>query len=207
VETHRRGTHIDVFWIDHEYDREHAGDGAQSRFAAAVADNLWLFRDAWGDIAPVTFACIAWRLATPALLDPGFVRWHRRVLTASCERSPWDGGLTARVTLVSPLPAELTWSRQWWRDRGWRDWPQTFGQFVNPTEQDVARNPHLRTILMAEAPLPLTNLPAAPESQAAPLPQVQGAARDAVSAVVRELNAVLGPVVKQLDEGVPADRS
>lgn len=203
----REGPTIDVFWIDHEYDREHAGDGATSRFAAAVADNLWLFRDAWGDIAPVTFACVAWRLATLGLLDPGYVRWHRRVLSATCDRNSWDGGLTARVQLVSPLPAELTWSRQWWRDRGWRDWPQTFGQFVAPAEQDVARSPHLRGTLIVDAPLPLANLPTAPETPDAPLPLIQDAARHAVSTVVRELNALLAPVVKQLDEGVPADRT
>jgi hypothetical protein len=134
------------------------------------------------------------------------VRWHRRVLTASCERNPWDGGLTARVSLVSPLPAELTWSRQWWRDRGWQDWPQTFGQYVVPTEQDLARSPYLRATLAVEAPLPLTGLPVAPEDPDAPIEQIQEAARHAVSTVVRELNALLAPVVKQLDEGVPADR-
>ncbi len=90
------------------------------------------------------------------------------MLTATCDRNPWDGGLAARVTLAAPLPAELTWSRQWWRDRGWRDWPQMFGQFVVPTEQDVARGPYLRATLIVEAPFPLDGLPAAPESAERP---------------------------------------
>ena len=163
-----------------------------------------MFRDAWGDIAPVTFACVAWRLATPSLLDPGYVRWHRRVLTASCERNPWDGGLTARVALVSPWPAELTWSKQWWRDRGWRDWPQTFGQFVVPTEQDIAHGPYLRATLTVETPLPLDQLPAAPETADRPIEEIVASAQHAVATVVRELNALLTPVVRQLDEDVPA---
>jgi hypothetical protein len=194
-----------VFRIDHDYDREHGGAGG-SRYAAAVTENLWLFRDAWGDIAPVTFACVAWRIATPALLDPGYVRWHRRVLSASCERNRWDGGLLARVSLVSPLPAELTWSRQWWRDRGWRDWPQTFGQYVMPTDRDQSATPYLRATLTMEAPLPVAGLPAAPDGPDAPAQLVQQAAAHAVMIIARELNTLLAPVVKQLDDGVPADQ-
>lgn len=72
------------------------------------------FADAWGDIAPVTFAVVAWRLATT--LRPGYVRWHPRVVSATCARSPWDGSLTCDVltcdvTLVSPWPAQLTRTR------------------------------------------------------------------------------------------------
>jgi hypothetical protein len=78
---------------------------------------------------------------------------------------------------------------------------------VAPAEQDVARSPHLRGTLIVDAPLPLANLPTAPETPDAPLPLIQDAARHAVSTVVRELNALLAPVVKQLDEGVPADRT
>jgi hypothetical protein len=194
-----------VFRIDHDYDREHASGGV-SRFGEAVLANRWLFRDAWGDIAPVTFACVAWRLATPGMLDPAYVRWHRRVLSATCDRNPWDGGLTARVQLVSPMPAELTWSREWWRDRGWQDWPQTFGQYVVPTERDIAARPYLRTSLTVEAPLPLGGLPQAPASPDVRDEVVVQAAQHAVTVLVRELNALLTPVVRQLDEGVPADR-
>ncbi len=193
-----------MFRIDHDYDREHAAGGI-SRFAEAVRTNRWLFRDAWGDIAPVTFACVAWRIATPGLLDPGYVRWHRRVLTASCDRNRWDGGLTARVVLVSPRPAELTWSREWWRDRGWRDWPQTFGQYVVPTEQDLAARPYLRTTLTVDAPLPLADLPVAPAGPDQPDEEVEQLARHAVTVLVRELNLLLTPVIRQLDDGVPAD--
>ena len=190
---------MSTFWLDHEYDRERAGDGT-SRYAARVRSGLAEFADTFGDIAPVTFAGVAWRLAGPPALDPGFVRWHPRVLDAACDRNQWDGTLTARITIVSRWPAELTWSRQWGRDRGWRDWPQTFGQYLRPSEQDVARAPHLRAALLVEAPVPIAALPAAPDG---PADDVAGAALRAVTVLVRELNELVDPIVQQLEAGVP----
>jgi hypothetical protein len=181
----------EAFWIDDEFDREGGG-----RYAAQVTRDVFMFDDAWGDIAPVTFACAAWRLATPGLLDPGLVRWHRRILTAFCTRNRWDGGLTAQVTLAAPLPAALTSSNQWWRDRGWRDWPQTFGQFLQPTLEDLARHPHIRTSILVEAPIPVGGLPAAPDGPDEYLPAT---ARLAVATLVRELNDILTPIVRQLE--------
>src|SRR5215211_2160838 len=97
-----------AFWLDEQFDRQQAPDG-RSRFGAEVRRRAEEFSDAWGDIAPVRFAVTAWRLATT--LSPGYVRWHRRVLSAICLRSPWDGSLTCEVNLVGPWPAELTWSK------------------------------------------------------------------------------------------------
>lgn len=183
----------EAFWIDHDYDRERVHGG---RFEAHLQANLSLFADAWGDIAPVSFACSAWRLATEPSLTPGYVRWHRRILHATCTRNEWDGSLTAHAVLVSPLPAELTESRDWWRDRGWREWPQTFGQFLDPTDQDLSRSPHLRTTLLVDAPVPLDHLPPAPDGPAA---DVAGTARRAVTVLVQELNDLLTPVVRRLE--------
>jgi hypothetical protein len=187
-----------AFWLDENFDREHAGEG-ESRYGAEVRRRVSEFSDAWGDIAPVTFAATAWRLATT--LSPGFVRWHRRIVSASCLRSEWDGSLTCAVTMVSPWPAELTWTRQWWRDQGWRDWPQLFGQYVPPSEQDLTRSPHLRALLLVEAPVRLDDLPPAPDGPDAHLEQT---ARRAVTVLVRELNALLTPITSQLDAGAPA---
>jgi hypothetical protein len=150
-----------VLWVDDRYDREHGG-----RYAAHVAAHLDDFVDTWGDIAPVSFACVAWRLAVPPSLSPGYVRWHRRVLDAECVRNPYDGGLLARVMLASPWPAALADSHVWWRDRGWRGWPELFGQFVRPSDRDLSRVPYARATLAVEAPLPLDGLPPAPEPPA-----------------------------------------
>ncbi|MEV8517018.1 hypothetical protein [Dactylosporangium sp. NPDC051484] len=177
-----------TFWLDRDHDRYHE--------LVLTAQNA--FADSLGDIAPVAFACTAWAFATPPALDPGYVRWHRRVLSAACVRNPFDGGLTARVELVSPLPAELTATRAWWRDRGWRGWPELFGQFVQPTDRDVSRNPHLRATLLVEAPLPLEGLPAAPDTGADPR-DVAASAQRAVAVLVRDLSDLIGPVIQQLD--------
>jgi hypothetical protein len=188
-----------AFWLDEDFDREHAPDG-HSRYGAEVRRRAGEFSDAWGDIAPVTFAATAWRLATT--LSPGYVRWHRRIVSATCLRSPWDGSLTCKVTLVSPWPAELTWTKEWWRDRGWRDWPQLFGQYVPPSEQDLTRSPHLRGLLLVEAPVRLDDLPPAPDG---PDGELEETARRAVTVLVRELNDLLTPMIGQLEAGVPAE--
>lgn len=186
-----------VVWIDGRFDREHAGEGL-SRYTEQLWLNIAEFDGAWGDIAPVTFACAAWRIATPPISTPGFVRWHRRILSASCVRNTWDGSLTAHVTIVSPLPGPLTVSRDWGQDRGWQGWPEIFGQFVEPAEQDLAKAPHLRATLRVDAPLPLERLPAAPDVPDERLPD---SAHRALVVLVSELNDLLGPVISRLESG------
>jgi hypothetical protein len=192
----------EAFWIDQDYDREQTRDG-NSRYAEQIRRHLGDFAATWGDISPVGFACVAWRLATAPALTPGYVRWHRRVLDATCLASPWDGTLSARVTLVSPWPNALTSSRTWWHDRGWRDWPETFGQFLQPADQELAKNAHLRASLLAEAPIPFDELPAAPEGPDADIAEL---ARRAVIVLTRELNDLLAPVVQRLDGVAPSRR-
>ncbi|MEV4460920.1 hypothetical protein ACWEQG_26405 [Microbispora sp. NPDC004025] len=186
-----------AFWIDGRSDRERVRYGGVSHYSERVWENIGEFEGVWGDIAPVAFACAAWRIATPPLTSPGFVRWHRRILSASCERNTWDGSLTARVTIVSPQPAALTVSRDWWRDRGWRGWPEIFGQFVEPAEQDLAKVPHLRPTLLVDAPVPLEDLPAAPDGPAHDLAET---AHRALTVLVRELNDLLAPVIAHLEQ-------
>ena len=183
-------------WIDHHYDRENAGLG-RSRFAEHVWVHAKEFDDCWGDISPVGFACVAWKLATTPHLDPGFVRLHRRVLRATCGRNTWDGSLTVAADLVAPWPAELTGSRAWTQDRGWRGWPETFGQFLAPSAEELSRVPHLRSTLTAEAPLPLTDLPRIPEDAGPELPDL---GERTVTVLVRELNDLLAPLVTRLGE-------
>ncbi len=137
-----------IFWLDDGFDRAHASSG-DSRYAEAVRAHLSDFDESWGDIAPVGFAAAAWLLATE--LEPAYVRWHPRIMSARCRRNGWDGTLTCETTIAGRWPAELTAGRDWTQDRGWRDWPQTFGQYLTPTEQDIVRAPHLRTLLLVEA--------------------------------------------------------
>lgn len=187
-----------AFWVDQDFDRERAPDGI-SRYGAEVRARAPEFAESWGDISPVAFAVVAWRLA--AELQPAYVRWHRRILSAKCLQSPWDASLTCEVVIVSPWPAELTWTRQWWRDRGWRDWPQLFGQYVPPSEQDLTKSPHLRSSLLVQAPVRLDDLPPAPAGPDAELSQ---RAQLAVAVLARELSELIWPLVEQLEAGLPA---
>lgn len=182
----------EAFWLDRRRDREQ--DGEAATYAEHVRRNVAAFEGSWGDIAPVTFACAAWRLATTP--TPPYVRWHRRILSAACDRNPWDGSLTARILLVSPLPAQLTASRDWWQDRGWREWPQTFGQYLDPTDRDLTRNPFLRTALLVDAPVPLDGLPPAPDGAGETL---AGTADLAVAALVKTLNDLVNPIIRRLE--------
>jgi hypothetical protein len=187
-------------WIDERYDRAH-GAGGSGRYAQRLWANIGEFEGAWGDIAPVRFCCAAWRIAIPPITDPGFVRWHRRVLSASLLRNSWDGSMIARVALVSPPPAGLTVSRDWWQDRGWQGWPKVLGQVVDPTDQDLAKAPYLRTTVQVDAPVPLERLPAAPETPAGPRrpDEVAETAHRALVVLVAELNALLTPIIARLD--------
>jgi hypothetical protein len=78
-----------------------------------------------------------------------------------------------------------------------------FGQFVQPTERDLTRTPHLRASLLVEAPVPLDGLPAAPDG---PSDDIEKTARRAITVLVRELNELLTPVIRQLECGQPLCR-
>jgi hypothetical protein len=129
-------------------------------------------------------------------LDPGYVRLHRRVLDAECVRNGWDGSLTVHARLVAPWPAALAGSQVWGQDRGWRGWPETFGQFLVPSQQELSRFPHARTVLLVDAPLAVADLAPAPDGPGRDLPDL---AASTVGVLVRKLNDVLGPMIGRLD--------
>jgi hypothetical protein len=176
-----------------------------------------LFGDAWGDFAPVRFACAAWQIATPPLSIPSYVRWHRRVLTAECVRNAWDGTLTAKVRLVAPSPVRLSSLPPHgstapapgpFADEvpdpeagAWRSWPVSFGQYVAPTEHDLARGPFLRASVLVETPVPLEGLPQPPEAAA---PGFEDDAERAVAVLARALDRLLSPIVADLEGSTTA---
>ncbi|GAA1893436.1 hypothetical protein [Asanoa iriomotensis] len=172
-------------WLDQESDR----------YGAAVRQKIAEFAETWGDVASTGFAATAWRIATE--LEPAYLRRHPRVISATCRRNTWDGTLTCEAAIAAPWPAELSGNRHWTQDRGWRDWPQTFGQYLTPTDHDVVRAPHLRTQLLVAATIPPDHLPPTPPGPAAD--EVEHAARRAVAVIARELNDLLGPLLTQLE--------
>jgi hypothetical protein len=175
-----------VFWLD-----DRAG-----RYAEVLRAHPGEFDGIWGDIAPVEFACAAWRLATPPISDPGFIRWHRRILGVTCTRNAYDGSLNGRVEIASPLPAQLSRSKAWWRDQDWQEWPEIFGQFVTPSQADLSKIPYVRPVLLVDVPVPLDDLPPTPEAAG---PDLAETAHRALLVLVRELDRLVAPLLSQLD--------
>jgi hypothetical protein len=187
-----------AFWVDRDYDREHASDGI-SRFGAYLRDASF---EPWTDDGQaVEWAVFAWRRATGPVMSPGYVRYHLRVLAARLERSGWDGSLVAGVSLVSGWPTQIAAAlargvRLGDRDTSWQDWPTEYlggdtVSYYEPGEADVAARPYLLATLSLQFTVPSAALPEPPATSAALL----SAGQQAVAAVVAELNRVVGPVL------------
>ena len=194
-----------AFWVDRDYDCEHASDGI-SRYGAYLRDATF---EPWTDDGQaVEWAVFAWRRATGPVMSPGYVRYHPRVLAARLERSGWDGGLVAGVDLVSSWPEQLktaltTGLRLGDRDAYWQDWPAEWRgdaiSYYEPSEADVAAWPYLLAILSLQFTVPSATLPEPPASSAALL----SAGQQAVAVVMAELNRIVGPVLSAGPGGTP----
>jgi hypothetical protein len=189
---------LTAFWVDRDYDREHASDGI-SRYGAYLRDATfepWTDRD-----QAVEWAVFAWERATSPVMSPGYVRYHPRVLGARLERSGWDGNLVAGVTLVSAWPEQLTRAlgravRLGDREAHWQDWPVEYrgggtACYYEPSEADIASRPYLLTTVSVQFSVASAALPDPPAASAARL----DAGRQAVAVVLAELNRVVGPVL------------
>src|SRR5215471_19003836 len=186
-----------AFWVDREYDRAHASDGI-SRYGAYLRDAAF---EPWTDHdQAVEWAVFAWRRATGPVMSPGYVRYHPRVLSAQLERSGWDGSLVAGVTLVSSWPEQFTTAparsvKLGDKDAYWQDWPAESrggtSRHYEPSEADVAARPYLLTTLSLQFTVPSGALPQPPATPAARL----SAGQQAVTAVVAELNRIVGSVL------------
>lgn len=197
MENPKMNTAPAAFWVDRDYDREHASDGI-SRYGAYLRDAAF---EPWTDDDQATeWAMFAWERATGPVMSPGYVRYHPRVLGARLERSGWDGSLAAGVRLVIDWPEQITAAlarrvRMSGRDGYWQDWPveRLDGDIVSyhePGEADVAARPYLLATLSLQFTVRSAALPQPPDTSAALL----GAGQQAVTAVVAELNRVVGPV-------------
>jgi hypothetical protein len=175
-----------AFWIDHDYDREHASDGV-SRYGGYV--RAATFEPHTDDYQVAELAVHAWTLATGPIMSPGYVRCHPRIRRARLERSDWDGSLIAAIDLVTGQPGPLQWLRSD-DDRGWwRDWPSERNPWTGdsgwyePSGEDLARSPYLLC---------------PPAQPSMPLRVAQ--CRDTVAALVRTLNTIVSPVIDRIDD-------
>ncbi len=196
-----------AFRVDRDYDREHASDGI-SRYGAYLRDATF---EPWtDDDQAVEWAVFAWERATGPVMSPGYVRYHPRVLGARLERSGWDGGLVAGVTLVSPWPAQLQTAlvravRLGDREVYWQDWPTEYlggdtVSYYEPNEADLAARPYLLATASVQCTVPSAALPKPPATPADRL----GAGQHAVTVVMAELNRIVGPVLSAFGDTSPA---
>jgi len=102
--------------IDEAYDRLRASDGL-SRYGAYLADRLDQAdtEDDLRDAATWTAWC--WRVATPPVMRPGYVRQRDPIVETSLWRDPDGGGLAVTLVAASPLPPGL--------GSPWRTWHLT----------------------------------------------------------------------------------
>jgi hypothetical protein len=186
-----------AFWVDRDYDREQASDGA-SRYGAYLRDAPF---EPWTDSdRAVEWAVFAWRRATGPVMSPGYVRYHPRVLSAGLERSGGDGNLIADVKLVSSCSEQLTSVlvravRLGDQDAYWQDWLTEYRSgttcYHEPGEVDIAARPYLLTTVTLQFTVLSAALPAPPATSAALL----SVGQQAVAVVVAELNRIVGPVL------------
>jgi hypothetical protein len=194
-----------AFWIDHDYDREHASDGV-SRYGAYVRDGTF---EPWTDDRAVELAEFAWRRATGPVMSPGYVRRHPPIRLARLERSSWDGSLLAMVDLVISQPEPLRYMPAGDGPARRRDWPAEFSfstghdQWYEPGGEDLARGRYLLCTASLRFTVPLTGLATPPARLSTPLLVAQ--CRDTVAALVRTLNTIVSPVIARI-EGDGSDR-
>jgi hypothetical protein len=194
-------TAVTAFWIDRDYDREHASDGV-SRYGAYVRDAVF---EPWTDDQTVELAEFAWRRATGPVMSPGYIRRHPRICTALLERSDWDGSLLAMVDLVIGQREPLRYLPAGDDLATWRDWPAEFSfstgydQWHDPGGEELARGPYLLCQASLRFTVPATGLARPPAQPSTALLVAQ--CRDTITALVRTLNAIVSPVIARIDDG------
>lgn len=173
-----------VFEPDEEYDRNHASNGV-SRFDAYLSQYRHLFRE---DGQPTTdagwFAQVAWQIAHPPTMLPGYVRCHGRVQDTSV-RWDEDGHQAVCVELaVSSAPEAASLGPEW------RRWTRDeHGHWLRP---DNHAHPTALTVVHIAVPLGGVRLPQ---------PRYQGdqpdvtTAKRAVQAICASVNTILASVV------------
>jgi hypothetical protein len=104
-----------LFWIDDNYDRDHASDG-HSRYGAYLRQHeRELAEDLeWG---PHSFLASIWRIGSMPVMAPGYIRQHPQVEAHRLSRDDYDGHLLGVVTLAMRPPADASrwasWTERW----------------------------------------------------------------------------------------------
>lgn len=195
---------VKVFWVDAEYDREHASDGV-SRYAAYAADRKASFQEIFAedydsaDRWAVEFAAQAWSVACPPVMSPGLVASHPRVLGSRAAWDDWAGDLLLTVDLVSALPEPVDRATGW----SWQGWEHsvTFGFSQPQLHRDSPRHPTRGVKDHALLPVLTVVVQVLPSLMPTVNPTSWNwrTATDAVHRICDVLNDELGPIVTALD--------
>lgn len=196
-----------AFWIDYEYDADHANRANGSRYFDYITDKAGAFEDCWDweEVPKARFAATAWRIATGPIMAPGYVRIHPRILGVDLERSDWDGSLLACVDLITPPPHALQSSSEWGGGKWWRSWPSeslsSREAYYYPSGEDLAKDPYILPSVSLRFLIPDDRVLAPPADHPS-LPELQHAAQHCVKALVDELNASITPVIEKLERSL-----
>jgi hypothetical protein len=127
-------TQTQPLWrVDDAHDLDQASDGF-SRFGAYLSTRTHDLDLEWSAPADraFSFACWAWRIATPPVMSPGYVRLGPAIESAILWRDSYEGLPAAAVTVCAPLPPALAATRG-----GWRGWARDNG--VEPDHRGLFR--------------------------------------------------------------------
>jgi hypothetical protein len=106
---------LPLFWIDDQYDRDHASDG-HSRYGAYLHQHEQELAEdlEWG---PHSFLASIWRIGSMPVMAPGYIRQHPQVEDHRLSRDDYDGHLLGIVTLAMRPPADAprwaSWTEHW----------------------------------------------------------------------------------------------
>ncbi len=176
-------------WIDA------TGDNPQERYgerlrawshAFAAADS----EPQAGDITldPVHYAMTSWDLATRPTDGPPYVRFHPRVLHATCHRPEGTYIILAVVRLAAPSPEQLP--------HGWFGWQQ--GESGVPCVAPPFDRRAALFTLELRVPIQPARLPTPTRPEAEGLPNL-GDAQAALETLVEEINTAVVPFLRILD--------
>jgi hypothetical protein len=195
MNTHLDGTAAGLVVLDDAYDHAFASDGI-SRLGAYLRRDRWLSAPE-GDLEPVGFAAAVWRIATPPVMAPGYVR-IRRDLTAVTAH-PSDG---IPDLLVVTVHVPIGWPRG--RNthpaaRGWRGWirPRSFDDGPDAYHDPDEDRPALLTTARLRLPIPAGDLPVPGRDRGGAVDL--RAAKSACSVIAAHINAA-GPLLAVLRE-------
>lgn len=183
--------HHRVFWLDEDYDRSHASNG-RSRYGSYLYSRSHLFHDDDQPTDPHRFAILAFDIASPPVMAPGFVCHHPRVLHVAWPRDDEDRW-ACEIQLIAPRPAVIERAL---RGRYWTDWQPRWDRrgWYPPYDND---RPAAHTVTILRIPLPAEILPA-PAYQPDGTPDV-ATAQQACRVLCEHINAGLVDILTALD--------